>query len=497
MKAYSNASTERINLLVRNFPMRSLVFLFLIFASPNSNVAKEIQTKIYNNPLYNDIASDIGRDDDHSEENKRLLTLNEAILLAMKNNPELEMSLEREKQASYAVDESKSKLYPQIVLRTQFGERQLKPFPGNFNGDRDSTEESMATLQLNQLLFDGYTSIEEAKRRQQVKKSSEIETEILMESVISDTIKYYFSVLRFQKAKEEAARFILEMQIIMDKISIMQQSGAANMIELDFAKARLASAKSEATNATASFNDAVSNLEFLVGDLPPFRVIEPADINDYKLKALEYYIQIARINNSEIRLAESTKKALKHRIKAERGKYMPTINLILEGKTSQNEGGVIGTRSDASIILKANVKLYDSGKRRAAINRVKSQYREVAINDRLLLKELDKEVKLAYNQVSSIRQSVMTTDEEVFANERLQQLNHQRLALGEVKIIELIEVEERLFQSKNSKHKQVSEHFINYFKLMTKAGLIKKAIQSPTTDAPITELDVYNTSELH
>ncbi len=479
-----------------NLSVCPLVLFVLILASLSNSIANEDPTKIYNNPIYGDIASDMGISNNNTEESIRLLTLNEAILLAMKNNPELEMSLEREQQASYAVDESKSKLYPQIVLRTQFGERQLKPFPGDFNGDRDSTEESMATLQLNQLLFDGYTSIEEAKRRQQVKKSSEIETEILIESVISDTIKYYFAVLRFQKAKEEAARFILEMQIIMDKISIMQQSGAANMIELDFAKARLASAKSEATSATASFNDAVSNLEFLVGDLPPFSVVEPANINDYRLKALEYYMQIARINNSEIRLAESTKKALKHRIKAERGKYMPTINLILEGKTSQNEGGVAGTRSDASIILKANVKLYDSGKRRAAINRVRSQYREIAINDRLLLKELDKEIKLAYNQVSSIRQSVITTDEEVLANERLQQLNHQRLALGEVKIIELIEVEERLFQSKNAKHKQISEHFINYFKLMIKAGLIKKAIQSPA-DEPVTEFDVYDTSELH
>jgi len=134
------------------------IFLIVILYSlttPAVSFANDTNTQIYNNPLYGDITSEIDTDGNIIENNTTRLTLHEAILLAMKNNPELEMSLERELQAGFLVDEAKANFYPQVVIKTQIGQRQLKPFPGNQEGNRGSTDESTATLQLKQLLFDG------------------------------------------------------------------------------------------------------------------------------------------------------------------------------------------------------------------------------------------------------------------------------------------------------------------------------------------------------
>ena len=459
----------------------------VIFCSISVSFAQEADTppldELDNNPIYDNITNLLGNEDENGEPTK-LLTLNESLLLALERNPELEMSLERVNQAGFAAEESKAKLYPTLDFRGLNGYRYMKPFPGSAEGDSDAVNEGSIMVQLRQLLFDGFSSTEEAKRRTQIKSSSEIEAEIVKENTVTEAIDYYFTILRYQQAREEAGKFILEMQIIMDKINIMQQSGAASMIELDFAKARLASAKSEASKAATSYNDAVANLEFLVEDLPPFHVEAPFRLGEFALMDLEHYIELSKINNSQIRLHESKKQSQRHRIKVEKGKRYPVVNVIVERKRARNESGNMGYKTDSSIMLQANYRLFDGGKRRAAISKAKSKYRELSINDRLVLRELEKEVKLAYNQVKSIRNTIATTDEEILANERLQQLNHQNLALGEVKIIELIEVEERLFRSRTEKHKQVTDLFINYYDLMIKSGQMKTAILGAANAAP-------------
>jgi len=405
-------------------------------------------------------------------------SIQDAILSAVQNNPDIDMAREREKRAGYSVQEAEAKFYPTLEFKTQAGWRYINPYPGNESGEGDHSTEASATLLLKQLVFDGFTSISEVKRNKQIEKTTKIENEILIEEITSETISHYFKILQFQETTREATLFINAMEIIMEKLTVMQEIGAASMIELDFSKARLASAKSANINARSSLKDAISNLEFLVGPLENFSTEQPYDLEKLDLKPLAYYFESSKTNNSQIRLNLSMQSSARFKIDSAKGNFYPTVNVVIEGKSGYNEFGGQGTKSDSSVLLQANYLIYDAGKRQAGLNKANSKYREQEILSRQYRRELNKGIKLDYNQVSSIKQTLVSINDEIDANIKLQTLNRENLALGEIKIIELIEVEERLFNSRATKHQKVSDFYINYYNLMTKSGLLKDAILS-------------------
>jgi len=408
--------------------------------------------------------------------NAPIFSIQDAIVLAIQNNPDIDMALERSKRAGFSVQEAKAKYYPTLEFKTQSGWRYLNPYPGNENGEGDHSTEASATLLLKQLVFDGFASISEVKRNEQIENTTKIENEIIIEEITSETITHYFKILQFQETTREATLFEEAMELIMEKITVMQEVGAASMIELDFSKARLASAKSASINAKSSLKDAISNLEFLVGPLNKFRTILPYDLEMLKLKSLEHYLKSSQNNNSQVRLNKSIQKSTRFKIKSAKGKFYPTVNFVIEGKHGYNEFGGQGSKSDSSVLLQANYLIYDAGKRQAGLSKANSKHREQEILSRQFQRELIKGIKLDYNQVSSIKQTLVTIDEEISANTKLQSLNRKNLELGDIKIIELIEVEERLYNSKANKHLKLSDFYVNYYNLMTKSGLIKDAV---------------------
>jgi hypothetical protein len=67
-------------------------------------------------------------------------------------------------------------------------------------------------------------------------------------------------------------------------------------------------------------------------------------------------------------------------------------------------------------------------------------------------------------------------NDEIIAHEELQRLNRQNLALGTVNIMELIDVEERLFNAHSRKYEVLATMYQEYFTLLVSAGFTKELL---------------------
>ena len=409
-------------------------------------------------------------------------SLENAIEMGLSKDPDLQISLEREKQTRFFTREGQSGYYPRVELNAK-GEQQYNDPAAGFTGRKGhSNLAGEKTLSMNQILFDGFSTIEEVHRRKQLEKSAQIRTRMQEEKTLLDIIKFYSQICQYQRTVVEAQNFIVEMKNITDKLQLMETAGGASKAQLDLAKSRLAFATTELNTAVSSLNSAKSNLENLTGPLPEILTHFPADLHLDK-KDMDYYINTAKENNSNILLNRSEQQALRHRLSAEEGGDYPSLNFRMEGRETTDDGGLTKTTTQVKATVLLSYVLADGKERSSIKSRVKSQIEELNIQDRKNYIDMEKNVKLSYQQLLAKRQSLESIEDEIKSNESLRGLNRQNLKLGNINILEMIDVEERLYAAKARKQQSMADVTTNSYELLEQAGILQKAQpESETAD---------------
>jgi len=467
-------------------------------ASPTLSAAETLSTPEANPPeepvgRYDEVMSEIIRADAIVDAEQPAdageaapLLLEEILELALANNPEVAMALAREEQARWGVREAAAYRFPTVDMVAELGPERNRPATRSSDID-DITPGRNINLRISKLLYDGGVSVAEEDRRRQIRRSTEIETRLVIEEIVLSAVESYMAILQNQQAARVAEEFVAEMQRMVNQISQMHQSGAASKIELDFAKSRLASARAQTGNSAAQLNDALSDLEFLTGDLPPFKAVAPINVSTVAVDTLINYVETARSNNAEILLNDSTKTTLSLKIRGQQAAYKPIVTLNFKSEGLQDEGGNSDPRSTTELKLKAEYFLIDGGVRKARIQRSKAQLMELEWDRERLIKDIDRRVKQSYNQITTNRLTLAATEDEIKANQELRRLNRQNLEIGDISILELIEVEERLFNSQATWHRISSEMLRNYYELLIGVGDLPAVLVHDYTTSRIDE----------
>ncbi|MEM6709629.1 MAG: TolC family protein, partial [Pseudomonadota bacterium] len=110
--------------------------------------------------------------------------------------------------------------------------------------------------------------------------------------------------------------------------------------------------------------------------------------------------------------------------------------------------------------------------RRSQLNRTKAEILELDWGFEQIELDVSRRIKQAYNQITANRITLDATNDEILFNTELQTLNAKNLELGEVSIIELIEVEERLFNAKVRAFGIRADMLANYYRLMIGVGTL-------------------------
>lgn len=401
------------------------------------------------------------------------LSINSAILFALHNNPDIGIANERKNQAHHTAEEGRAALLPQIEMSLQGGEEYNKPASGVEDGKSNLNSSGSASFTLTQLLYDGGQKVEEWNRRQELVTTSQLQTDLKTEQLITESVKYYLAILRYQGEMHDAQVFYGKVSEIVDYVNDMFNAGSASKAMVEYVDSRLASAENTVNEARSALNDAISNLEFLTGKLPPFTASIPEQLNPEKLD-LDYYMKLARKENNQMKITQSEKVAAKHKVKSEEGKFFPTIDVRFSANHQNNSGGEIGRDRGLDAFVRLNYKIFDGFARDAAIGRAQSQLREVDIRRKKIMKELKKNLKLSYNQVLASQASLQATYLEIESNKALQKLNWENFKLGSINVIELLEGEERLNRSHARKHEMTSKLFENTYRLLLQAGIMEK-----------------------
>ncbi len=402
------------------------------------------------------------------------LALESAILFALNKNPDVLIALEKSKQASFGVDEARSSYYPQVDVTVKGGREYNDPTAASVHDKLGQSSNSSETrVFVNQLLFDGFATDEEVERRKQLVGSADLQTTLAVEKILTDTIESFTDVWRAQRSVTESRRFVDVVTKITDKVRLMNEAGAESKTKREYVDSRLAAAKSELNNAEASLAKATSDLESITGVLPPFSAQRPPQF-DPTQRQMDSYFALARQENSGIKLNQSDRKALEHQQESQAGSYYPTLSLQLEGKQSYDIGGNVGRVRAGTAMLVMNYKLFDGFARDAAAGRIESQITENDLRRDKLVRDTQKNLRQAYNQLVATKRDLAANIKEVISSENLQALYKQQFELGEGDVITIIEGEERLHNANMKGLRLEADMVVNSFALLRQIGALRK-----------------------
>lgn len=406
------------------------------------------------------------------------LSLESAILFSLNQNPSVKAEMEKIRQAQLSTKEARSAYYPQVNVSVKGGHEYDDP-AGLPAGVSSSTKiasqvNSMdADLAINQVLYNGFATDDEVYRRKDLENSAVYSSLITIEGILQNSIDYYLDVWRYQRAVTESEAFVNDLEKIGAQIKLMSAAGAESKAKKEYVDSRVASAHSELNKAKASLADALSNLESLTGNLPPFSAQRPLQL-DPTVRTLDSYFDLARQDNNHLLLNNSDHSAVEHQIDEQKASFLPSVSLEVDGRHGYDVGGHVGNIWNGSAMVVVNYKLFDGFARSATEDRFKSQEAEIRYRQVQLERDLDKDIRKAYNQILSVKQDLSSNMKEILSSETLQGMYKKQFELGEGDIITMIEGYERLHTAHLNSFKLEAELVSNSYTLLQKVGALHK-----------------------
>jgi outer membrane protein TolC len=397
------------------------------------------------------------------------LRFTDLLALGLIDNPGIIMAEERVKQAVEQSNQVGAFRYPSIAVSSTVGPEYNDPVASEESGVATTIGKNVK-FTLTHQLYDGGAARSNFNRSNRLINAAEAESQIELESLLLEIVVNYIDYWRYQVELSEADSFVAVMNDLVDNLNSMFMAGATSKLEVDFARARVASARGAKSEATAAKNNAFSELEFLVPGLARFTANSPEKFSDFILLSLEDYMEKGAASNSGFITNQMNIEATKMKVRASKGLFKPTVNVELTGSYIDDEGQPSEPRMKAAAKFLLNYTFYSGGERRGGLRRAQSQLRELESERALLERDVFREIDQSFNNITASRLALDAVNDEINAHQELQRLNRQNLALGTVNILELIDVEERLFNASSRKYEVLATMYQEYFTLLVSAG---------------------------
>jgi len=405
-----------------------------------------------------------------------VVTFTDIVHRAMADSPDIDIADARIDQATQLARQTGSYRFPKVEISGAAGPEYNDPAPSDESGVATTSGRNLKLI-ISRVLFDGGTSRAEFNRSKRLESAAQAEAQIAVEDLFLEVALYYIDYWRYQLELVQADTFVSTMQTLVDDLNSMYLGGAASKLEVDFARARLASARGMASAATASLNNAFSELEYLVPGLTAFTAVSPESFSSLELLSLPAYVEHGASFNSGFVTNELTSEATRLRVSAQKGRFLPTLDLELSGSIIDDEGGPSVQRDKAAAKLLLTYTLYSGGERRGGVRRAQAQLKELEAERVQLERDVFRSIDQSYNNITASKLTLNAITDEISANVELQRLNRQNLDLGTVNIIELIDVEERLFNANTRKNDVIANMHQEYLGLTISAGFTRQLLE--------------------
>jgi outer membrane protein TolC len=389
----------------------------------------------------------------------KMLTLEQCIELALKNNPGLQIEQEKiiELENDYTI--ASAGLYPKVTASGYYS---------RVNRDRvgiqpimQYTEESLGQVKLKQLLYDGgktrYSGLAASKAADAQRDSAEA-TRLDTVYVVSQA---YYRVLEARELLRVGENSRSQREAFLKLTDSYSKAGKATRIEALKAEAQLLDAERSLIQAREALRISELILRKTIGlgvdaqiniaDGLPETFAEPAEDEVLLSQMVE--------NNPDLKKSAQFKEQARLSIDSAAGYYLPEISLQGSYGYRQRDTGqppLSGGEWMAGVFLEWS--LFEGGATRAQVAKARARYREVEWNDKAIWDQVRVDLSQALGDIRTALASIQSAKRLVEAQDEAYKATVEFYKRGKATYIEVLTAETDLTQAKAAYVRSVGDY---------------------------------------
>jgi outer membrane protein TolC len=375
-----------------------------------------------------------------AEQDIKLLSLDEAIKIALENNPNIMASDASIDIMRARLQNTKSILYPQVEFRF------IIPFIERESG-----------IFADQLIWDFWRTPNIIKSSKAQVESSKFDKATTQEDIILNTKIFYYTVLTQKHMLEAANKTLLEQEKRLDQTESFFKLGRASRLEVTKAEVNVGNAKLNLITATNELEIAQTRLIKVLG-------IEESDFN-YELEdMLEYKIVDLNLENAVNKALDSRPeiKSLQAREAGMRASLSASKQSLLFpeilGRVAYRFEGEGATGPDFIAGIGLRFPVFEGFADLSRVNEEKASLRQSQASLRSLKSQIASEVKEFYLNLKHAEEALRVTETSKTSAEESLELAREEYRLGKSSAVDLAEAE-ALLASTNASY---AEAIYNY-----------------------------------
>lgn len=388
------------------------------------------------------------------------ITLEEAVQMALENNPALKQAENRMIIQDANVKAAQANFLPNLNAGFSGQQNTGRQFvQETLSYDDRTTSNVQASISTNIVIFDGLRNIHNLRATQNTRLSAEEVLKRTRENVIFNTASNYLNVLLNEELLTIARQNLEASQKQLEQVKAQVEVGMRPMVDLYNQEAVVANNEFQIVERENSLN--ISKLQLIrilsIDPVREYEFVTPGvdesnlEVKDFSLTEL---IQRAMTNRSDLKSTETQINISQYNLRIARGAYLPTVSLSanLSGSYSDQfrERTQQGTLQNVGFYdqLTDRNRRYSFGfnvqipiftrynnKRQVQISQV--DYKNALLDLESKKLEIFQEVRQAYNDYLSSSKQLETTERALLASSKAYETEQERYRVGASTLIEL------------------------------------------------------------
>jgi adhesin transport system outer membrane protein len=361
------------------------------------------------------------------------------------NNPEVLAKWHALKAAQQEKKVAKSVNYPRLDLSSRIGYQKQNSDIGNA-----SFKPREASLELTQLLFDGFKSRNDILKFNHLSLVRYFELLEISETIALEATRAYLDVLKFRELLVLSTENYRQHLTVYSQVAERVSAGIGRGVDLQQASGRLALAESNRITEATNLHDVSTRYLRIVGE-PPARILDdPGQIAKVLPDNIDDALRIAFTRNPGFNAAMQNLKATEYDRKARKGGYLPHLEFRARQDIGYDRNSIGGDSRESTVELAMNYNLFRGGGDTATIRQFASR-REVAFEQKnKVCRDIRQTLDIAYNDVYRLDLQLKQLDkhQESIANAR--EAYRKQFDIGQRSLLDLLDTENEYFQAKRT-----------------------------------------------
>jgi len=368
-------------------------------------------------------------------------SLRDAIVAALKDNPDIQIALARQDDARYGVDEARAGYLPHLDLQAGWGRETVR----QGSGARTQAFRTEGSLTLSQNVWDFGVTINDIKRARATYRSAQWATREQIEGISYDITNAYLGVLAQQQLLALTEQEIAATKKILRIVTVQKDLGLTTPADVGRAQTRLENVqsllldrRSQLEQARNAYKRLTNHLPARVVDLPPGAGTLPESAD----------AAVGMMDTHSPRLAQAVqdRRSLDKQYDSQTGAlFFPRIGVMVQGNYKYDVMGLTGRADDARAMVTMSYKLFNGGADRAVRRRIGARLREADYELDRRRREVEQDIRIDYESLRAAREKIATIDAEIESATRVADLYRQQFREGRRTVFDLLDSQQVLF----------------------------------------------------